>query len=183
VPWIEGLLARWDLMPQVGFGVGSVLYAVAIWFFGGVLYLALSGVLSSLLWDRLSMEVERGIRGTAALQSVGCVGTLWDTVLRGTFSCAIAVASFAFGCCTFGIAGVLLAGWLGLLDYTASPFIRRGVLFTGQFGRVFSLKGWRSFAIGAGVITLAPLVNVLLLPAMVVGGTLLYLDSESELSR
>ncbi len=178
VPLIEGLLSRWDLLPQVGFGVGSILYAVAVWVFGGVLYLSLSGVLSSLLWDRLSMEVERSVRGTASLQSVGCGGTLWDTVLRGAFSLFIAVGAFVFGCCTFGIAGIVLAGWLGLLDYTASAYIRRGVLFPAQFGRATSLKGWQGFALGSGIITLLPLVNILMLPALVAGGTLLYLDSE-----
>jgi hypothetical protein len=85
----------------------------------------------------------------------------------------IAFATILLGWLFFGIVGVVLAGWLGLLDYTSNAFARRGILIDRQFSSVRKLPGWGGFLVSAGVVALFPFLNVLLLPALVAGGTIL----------
>jgi len=78
-----------------------------------------------------------------------------------------------FATCTGGWLGPVLGGILSLFDFTAPYMLRRNLTFGKQWGHVFKLQGWFGFAVFGGIITLIPLVNILMLPVMVAGGTIM----------
>ena len=176
--WIESIGVHRAYSPLLG----NIAFIVLWWFASSILYLAIAGILSSFLWERLSLEIER-MESTLPVPEVkvGCGGTLYDTTIRAFMSFLVVLSALFLGWVCFGIVGVLLAGWLGLMDYTSCAFARRGVLIDRQFSAVFKCPGWKSFLLGAGVIALFPFLNVLLLPGLVAGGTLLV--GKSSLTR
>ncbi|MBX7133636.1 MAG: EI24 domain-containing protein [Fimbriimonadaceae bacterium] len=178
LPFSASLAQKWGVSAWLGATLGTVIYAVFWIFASGVVFLSLAGLLSSLLWDGLSIEVEKIERGYAADRAPALAGQIWDTLIRLPFVVFIVLSTLLFGWTCFGTAGVLLAGWLGLYDYTACAYLRRQVNFVGQFGRVFRSRAWFGFAVLAGLVTLIPFLNVLFLPALVAGGTLLCMNAE-----
>ncbi len=181
------ILARWWLAPifsdwiartgleSLTSGIlGQVAFTLLWWLIASMLYVGIAGVLSAFLWERLSREIEI-LEGTLPNPEarIGCAGTIWDTVIRSGISLFVGIAALLTGWLCFGIPGIVLAGWIGLLDFSSCAFARRGVLIGGQLRRIYGCKGWPGFLIGSGVISLFPLLNVLLLPALVAGGTLL----------
>ena len=74
---------------------------------------------------------------------------------------------------------LLIAGYVATLDVTASAFARRGFLLKAQRKRFFQLKGWPVFLLIAGVFTLLPFVNAILLPILVAAGTLMVARSKA----
>ncbi len=173
VPWVTSLVQSWGFAGSVGIVGGSALYIVLWFFVSGPVFLALAGLLSSLLWDRLGSEVEIREFGRSATEQISRLELVSDTIFRGLFSVFVAVCTLAFGWMCFGIFAVVLAAWLGLLDYSAGAFIRRGVIYPTQNISVWSCPGWFSFSLISGLITLIPFVNVMLVPVLVAGGTLL----------
>lgn len=180
VPVAAGLATSLGLPGWLGAGLGAVLYGLLWWFAAGVVFLFFAGILSSLLWDRLSAEVESLAGVSNSRTPPGCGLQLWDTLLRLPFTFLIAAATLIVGWTCLGLTGVLLAGWLSLYDYTACAYVRRHILFSRQFFRVFRNPSWPGFALASGLITLLPFVNVLLMPALVAAGTLLCADAEHD---
>lgn len=178
LPYAGDLAARLGLPEWVGASLGTLLYALVWWFASGVVFLFIAGILSSLLWDEVSRQVELRLTGRYADRSPGCAGQGWDTLIRLPFTASIAVATLVLGWTCLGVTGVVLAGWLGLYDYTACAYVRRSVLFPSQFIRAFRSPSWVGFALGSGFITLLPFLNVLLFPALVAGGTILCMEGE-----
>ena len=183
--WITPLAQDWIARAGIDRAYSSILGSIAFfvlwWFISSILYLGIAGILSSFLWERLSIEVER-IEGTLPTSEVkvGCGGTFYDTAIRAVVSIFVALSALFLGWVCFGLVGILLAGWLGLLDYTSCAFARRGILIDRQFKAVLTCRGWKSFVLGAGLIALFPLLNVLLLPGLVAGGTLLVAKSSTS---
>jgi len=180
VPWAESLAKSWGVAEFVGGAVGVVLYVVFWWFAAGIVYLGIAGLLSSVLWDRLSLEVEELVGSPPSGKGPGCLAAFLDTLYRLPFTVVIVFLSVVLGWACFGLVGVLLAGFLSLFDLTACAYFRRGVLFPGQWSRVFKAREWTGFALCCGVVSVIPFINVLLLPSMVAGGTLLCRDAESK---
>lgn len=177
------LFERW--LTQLGAGdyaraAGSAIYAVLWLFLSGVVFLSVAGMMSSLFWDGLSRRIEEKAFGSAPEAKHRMAIVAADSMQRMVFSIFAAVFAVLLGWCFFGIVGVVLAGWLGLYDYTACAFLRRGVTFSKQMGMAFRCKGWAGFALVAGLLTLLPFVNVLMLPSLVAGGTLLCAESFPE---
>jgi CysZ protein len=135
-------------------------------------FVLLCSLFSSLLWDRLAEQVEILAGGGAAGVSLARSVLLLDALAR--FALTLFVGALAFGCAfVIGpLAPLLAAALLGLLDFTAPAYLRRGRTLGAQWSRVFR---WKSlgFALTAGLLSLLPVVNVLLLPGLVAGGTLL----------
>lgn len=173
VPWVTHRIEDWGWAESIGWLGGSVIY-IAIWFFlSGPVFLALAGLLSSILWEDLGAAVEAREFGSAATYQLTKTEWVADTIFRGIFSVVIAGLTLIIGWTCVGVTGVFLAAWLGLLDYSSGAFIRRGTIFPTQNVKAWSCPGWFSFSIVAGLATLIPVVNVLLFPALVAGGTLL----------
>lgn len=182
VPAVDGFVQR-----QFAAETGAVLHWVAslamIIFLGlisGVLYLTLVSFFSSMLWEKLSLEVEAGISGERIEAKLATSTIVGDSISRGLTACVIALLSLCCGWVFFGIPAVVLAGWLGLHDYTAPAMMRRGILFGEQRRRLRYVRGKWSFLLASGLITLLPFVNVLMLPCLVAAGTLLVMDSEKR---
>lgn len=175
VPIAGNLAERWGVTRIVGTSIGTAVYAVVWWFVSGVVYLGLTGLASSLLWDKLSQKIELFERGVFARSAPSFGWQVYDTLIRLPFTIFIVFGSLLFGWFCFGIIAIGLAGWLGLFDYSACAYIRRNILFTKQFMVAPRAPGALGFILISGLITLMPVVNVLLLPAMVAGGTLLCL--------
>lgn len=176
VPRLAGQLDRLGLGERVTGGTAAVAYALLWWLLSGVIFVTMAGLLSSILWDRLSYEVERTVHDSPPKQDTNYREWLADALPRTAFAFLIFCGSL--GCFWIPPISVLLASWLCLYDYTASPYLRRDVSFIRQFGRVFGCKGWPTFALTCGLLTLLPLINVLILPALVAGGTLMVAESE-----
>jgi uncharacterized protein involved in cysteine biosynthesis len=181
VPALSRWIDSWGLGGIWGALLANAVYAASWVLLSGVVYLSLVGVLSSILWDRLSAEIERELGREAVAERLGCGAIAADAVYRALFSCAIAAACLIVGLCTLGLGSVVLAGWLGLYDYTAPSFLRRGATFPRQFSEAFECRGWAGFVLLSGLLTLLPLVNALMLPALVAGGTMLVVESEGAL--
>ncbi|HEY0867591.1 MAG TPA: hypothetical protein VGE01_09435 [Fimbriimonas sp.] len=179
VPAITRFLQRGDYLPDALAAVlGAVAYLVAWVFLAGVAFLAIASFLSSFAWDRLSAEIEELVAGVAAPSKLPMGVMLADSAGRTVFSISTGAAALCCGLWLGGVPGIVAAGLIALFDFTASAYVRRGVLFGGQWGRVFRLKGAVSFIFTAGLLSLLPFINVALLPILVGAGTLMVVDSE-----
>lgn len=158
--------------------LASLLFFVLFFLSSGFLYLTIVSFLSSMLWEKLSFEVEKERTGREVALKHTPSSAIADGLLRGFFALGFALVSMCCGWPLAGIPGVLLAGYVGLHDYTASAFSRRGMLLMDQRQHLRQLPSKGSFVVGAGLLTLFPFVNVLALPALVAAGTLMVIDSE-----
>lgn len=152
--------------------LGSILLAVLWIFLFSYALLLLIGLFSSLLWDGLSEEVERLAGGAPEPVRLTFGARALDSLARLVLALVVGVLALGLSLFLGPIAGWLAAGVLALLDCTAPAFLRRGRALPAQLGRVI---GWRGlpFVCIAGLLSLIPVANVLLLPGMVAGGTLL----------
>jgi uncharacterized protein involved in cysteine biosynthesis len=183
VPWLSGWLGGFGLAEGVGRLLAGAVYLVLWWFLAMTVFIGIVGLFSSFLWDRISIKVETVLRGEAAARGPGCAGQAFDSALRIMFAALIGILALLVGCITLGIGSVLLVGLLGLNDFTASYHVRRGILLPRQFGRMFRYRGWFGYMLSAGLLTLVPIVNVFMFPALVAGGTMMCLDSEASGNR
>jgi uncharacterized protein involved in cysteine biosynthesis len=173
-PWAQDWIGRIPILGYVSGLLGVLAFLIFWWLVSSMLYLGIAGILSAFLWEKLSREIER-MEGTLPdpEAKVGCGGIFFDTAIRTGITLVIAFASLLLGWCLFGAVGILLAGWLGLLDFTSCAYARRGMLIDRQLAVVYQCPGWGSFLLAAGVLSMFPVVNVIMLPALVAGGTLL----------
>lgn len=176
VPMLSSTLGRW-VDDRIAGGTATVAYAIIWWFLSGIVFVTIAGLLSSILWDRLSYEVERTVNPSPPKEDTNFAEWLADALPRAGFACLIFCGTL--GCFWLLPVAVVLASWLCLYDYTASAYLRRGISFARQFGRAFRCKGWPTFALACGLLTLLPFINVLVLPGLVAGGTLMVAESES----
>ncbi len=183
VPWLRGVVES-----KVGSGSsfsGPLQSLVSISYFliwlviAGFVFLLITSITSSFLWDELSQKVEESITGQAGRKSTLTNGRIIsDSISRGVFSIFIAIMSLLCGLVVPFVIPVLFAGWLGVLDYSSSYFLRHDRTVGQQWPVATKMKGWFGFQIGAGLLSLLPLVNVLMLPALVAGGTAMAVRSK-----
>jgi uncharacterized protein involved in cysteine biosynthesis len=134
-----------------------------------------------MLWEKLSLEVEFMTTGNRIETKLSTSKIVGDSVLRGSVALGVAMLSLCCGWTFFGIPAILLAGWMGLYDYTSSAYMRRGIVFADQPRQVRLLPGRFGFLVGSGLITLIPLLNVVMLPCLVAAGTLMVVEGEKGL--
>jgi uncharacterized protein involved in cysteine biosynthesis len=89
------------------------------------------------------------------------------------FAFGILLLALITGWMFLGAVGIVLVGWLGLHDFTAPASMRRGEPLWIQIRTVYQSKGWFGFLVCAGICASIPFVNIVLLPSLVAGGTLL----------
>lgn len=159
--------------------IANLLFAFLFMIVSGSLYLLLASVFSSTLWGRLSLEVELLATGKRIEAKLPAGAVARDTVERGFHAFFITLLSICCGWALFGIPSILLAGYLGLHDYTSAAYLRRGVIFPQQRKLVMRLPRYGGFLALGGLLTLLPIVNVLMLPCLVAGGTLMVIGGES----
>ncbi len=148
---------------------------------GAVAGLALALLLSAPILDALSQRVERLLRGAVPGHERGLRWEVAQSLKGAVFLVAAAPLVFFLG--LLPLVGPLLGLWWGayVLAYqqTDSPLTRRGLDFAGR--RLWH-RSWRWESLGFGLAGLAvlvvPFANLLLAPALTVGGTRLVLELE-----
>jgi uncharacterized protein involved in cysteine biosynthesis len=183
-----GAIAWMMLAPQAarwasGFGVsgwlGSLaasLLLIVVWvFLFSTLFVALAGVFGGFLWEKLAEEVEELDGGAAPAVKLSGGALATDSIARMFLAVFVGVAAL-IGALVSGplapVVGWAAAALLGLLDYTAPASLRRGRIL-GPQARQILRRSSVGFAAVVGVITLLPIINLLLWPVCVTGGTLL----------
>jgi uncharacterized protein involved in cysteine biosynthesis len=159
--------------PIATLGLGVILYLAFV-----PLFVTLAITINAFGWDQLSREIELLETGHAVDEHPPFHKVFVDGLRRQL----VALILFPVAACSgLWFLTVIVAAYLGLHDYGAPIFYRRDVYLSGQRRLVFRQKDWLTFALAAGVSTLFPLVNILLLPVFVAGATLMFLDSRSRL--
>lgn len=161
-------------------GIGAAVLWGVIWFFAaGPFFISVSAMVSSFAWDGLRREVEEEVlQGRSAEHEMEPANMIVDACVRVPLSLFFSLIVLIVTPLSFGLFGAFIAGWLGLLEYTSAAFHRRGVLIFGQlFFDAYRVKGWFTFQLLAGLTTMIPIVNIILLPALVAGGTIMVAES------
>lgn len=163
--------------------VAAILYVIVLWVFSGMIYIMICSLFSAFMWDRLCEEVEEKLGIFEKPQPIGCGILLADSLVRFIVAMFIAAFGFATGWMCMGITAIVSTGWMCLLDFTAPAYLRRGKPFWDQHREVYKLKGWPFFILCTGMLTLLPFINLILLPAMVAGGTMLRAQRRPSLHQ
>lgn len=174
--WVAGL----GLPEGVGWVTGSTLFAVVWVFVSGPLFLVAFCTVAVFAWDKLSRGVEIAVNGTAPALRLSASAILVDIAVRVFIAVTAGIVILVLGMVGLGLVGALIAGWMLLYDLTAATYARRGFNAFGQSRFVHHCPGWISFWLTGAVLSLIPGLNVLFLPAFVVGATLMVLDSERK---
>lgn len=155
--------------------LGTVAFVVLWLFLFSYVFVLLAGLFSGLLWDRLTHAVEMQAGGPTPAASLGCLPSLADSMGRLLLSGALGVGALLLSLFLGPLPGLLAAAFIGLLEYTSSAYLRRGHTLGPQMRRLLGRLDGPTllFALLAGALSLLPLIGVLLMPGLVVGGTLL----------
>ncbi|GAB4452593.1 MAG: hypothetical protein OHK0029_03800 [Armatimonadaceae bacterium] len=142
------------------------------------LFTALAGVFFPMFFDRLSLAVEETVApGSTIPNAPPPLGTaLRDTFARIVFNAFLTVGALLLSVfLPLGpIPWFIATGIIGLLDFSAPAFLRRGITLGPQTRHLLPPTGGTfGFAITAGLLLLIPIVGVFFLPGLVAGGTLL----------
>lgn len=161
-----------------GFGFVRIL-VYALWFLlFPFLFTAIVSVFYGFLFETLSRAVEETVApGEAIPDYRPGIGTqVRDSLARLLLNGALVVITLIISAVTHlgPIPWVFAAGFMGLLDFSASAFQRRQLFLGGQFRTLFSgQRGIVPFMVVAGLLTMIPFIGVLFLPGLAAGATLL----------
>ena len=177
-------LPGWLGLPPGGGGwwaaeILGTLAFVALWvLLFSFVFVLLAGMFSGLLWDKLSLAVEKiagADKASPTTVPLGCGAQASDTFSRLLLNGSLGVAALVLSVVLGPIPGLLTAALVGLLDFTSPAYLRRGHTLGPQMARLLPRPDRRTvgFAFTAGLLSLVPFVGVLLMPGLVAGGTLL----------
>jgi len=175
-PRLSNLITSMGLPDWAAGPMGAALYGVLWLFLAGPVFVAIATTISSFAWESFSEEVESLAGLSSPGVRIGRGRVILDSLGRMMFSLLISLAALCGG-----PLAILLAGLVGLFEYTAPAYQRRGILFGEQRRRVLSSRDWIAFLLVSGLITIIPVVNILMLPSMVAAGTLLCAEAERRL--
>lgn len=177
-PW---LAARFNWDPTWGRWALAALGMVASVFLFSPAFFTVAVLASALKWEGLSREVEE-MRFPAPTPDhrLSFRQALFDSWRRMPFGIVAGLISMVLS--FFGLfwLGALLVAFFATFDVTGPAFARRRVLFPGQVGPTLKCPGYFTFWLGCWALTLVPIVNILALPAMVAGGTLMVAEAERK---
>jgi uncharacterized protein involved in cysteine biosynthesis len=185
IPWLEQRLLPGRA--SVPFAL-VVLLTVGLWigtFVAGLVAgLAVALLLSAPVLERLSAKVEAYARGRAADAGGGLRWELAQSFKSALYFLGSAPLVLLLGLVPL-IGPVLAAAWgthALAFQLTETPLARRGLGFGAR--RAWHRR-WRAESLGFGaaglLALLAPCANILLAPALTVGGTLFVLELEDDL--
>lgn len=160
--------------------IGFVLVWLVLFSF---LFVLLVGIFAGLIFDRLSRAVEALTGGVSPPDTpLGWTRAVGDSLQRLLLSGTLGIAALVLSLFLGPSPGVLAAAVIGLLDFTAPAYLRRGLTLGPQSGRLLGKPDGATFgfALISGLLSLLPLVGVLLLPGLVAGGTLLVRRKEER---
>ena len=163
-------------------GIGESLLRVIAWIvwflLSPLLFTTIVSVFYGILFEALSRAVEETVAPGEVIPNYrpGILEQMRDTAGRLVFNGLVALTVLVIAAFVpFGPAlWVLASGLMGLLDFSASAFQRRGILFGSQFRALFPrAKGTLPFVVVAGLFVMLPIIGVFFLPGLVAGATLL----------
>jgi len=179
----------WQAVYYLLLAVVAVLVLVVVFF----LFTRIASAVASPFNDLMSEKTEQLVRGRFVETPFSILTVLKDSgrAISHSFKilglyCACLVAGLpllfvpGIGSFLYAAAGVLLSAYMFAFEYLGYPMDRRRFSFSEKRrflrSRIRSIMG---FGLGNLAVASIPLVNLLLIPAAVVGGTLLFLDLSS----
>lgn len=186
IPYVEGLVLRG---PGRLTDVTALVLTIALWAgaiaAGLVLGLAVALLLAAPVLDVLSRRVERLVRGEVVDRGAGLSWEVLQSLRAALYFLAAAPGVWVLGLVPF-VGPPLAIAWAGFalaFQLTDPPLTRRGLDFRARLAwhrryRVESL----GFGLLGVVFLVVPLANLLIGPALAVGGTLLVLEFEEGLA-
>lgn len=186
--WLSGLPDWLSWLETVFWWIGVVLSTLAFCY----VFTLLANLIASPFNGMLSAKVEELITGRAPASGMSLAAEMADgvfgelrrlrwyggrAVLLGLFSLVllfIPVANLAIAPLWFIFGAFMLS-----FEYLDQPMANRGMAFPAKIARLRARR-WRHLGFGS-LVTLAtaiPLANLVVMPAAVVGATLLYLDTD-----
>lgn len=186
--WLAGLPGWLEWLETLLWWIGVALCTLAFCY----VFTLLANLIASPFNGLLSAAVERMVTGDAPESGMSLAGEMLDGVvgelrrlryylaraaLLGVLTVVLLFlppANLAIAPLWFVFGALMLA-----FEYLDQPMANRGLRFDAKIARLRAHR-WRHFGFGA-VVTLAtaiPLANLVVMPAAVIGATLLYLDTE-----
>jgi CysZ protein len=149
-----------------------------------IVYTGLTLFIGDPFYEKISERVEGRLGGVPNAVNLPFWRELWrslrESVRLVAFSAAVAVLLFlggllpAVGQTVVPVIGALIGGWALVVELTGIPFARRGLRLRDR-RRVLRRNRWLALGFGVSVFVcfFIPLGAVLVMPAAVVGATLL----------
>ena len=171
-PRVEQLLERFAAPGAILHWAAGAL-VVLVWVLASsYVFLFLGGIFASFLWDPLSKQVEELDGGSPGDSPLTFGQMTNDTIVRSVVAAVLAIAGLIGSLIFTPIFGWVLASFLALCDYTSPACLRRGWTLGPQVKRMLNGRGVMFGAL-TGLVGLLPVLNLLLWPAAIAGGTLL----------
>lgn len=172
--WVGGLI-HWA--EDASFSVTLIAAIVLSIILFNPLFLVVASIVSGMRWERLSLECEEFVTSGPVLNHrFSWASSMADLLRRLPISLGAGLIATIMGFVGLGWLGAGLVGLAMTFDVTGPAFARRGVQFPGQVGPTFQCRPFVGFWICCWLASLFPVVGVLLLPAMVAGGTLMVAE-------
>ncbi|KEZ76990.1 sulfate transporter CysZ [Salinisphaera hydrothermalis] len=189
--WLAGLPTWLAWLEDVLWWLGMIISTLAFCYF----FTLLANLIASPFNGMLSARVEKLHTGHEPNSGMSIAGEMWDgligelrrlryyasrAALLGLVSLVllfIPVANLAIAPLWFVFGAFMLA-----FEYLDQPMANRGLPFDAKMQRLYA-RGWRHLGFGS-VVTLAtalPLANLVVMPAAVIGATLLYMETDYPL--
>lgn len=186
--WLAGLPHWLAWLENVLWWLAMVLCTLAFCY----LFTLLANLIASPFNGMLSARVEQLRTGNEPNSGLSIAGEMWDgligelrrlryyatrAALLGLVSLVllfIPVANLAIAPLWFVFGALMLA-----FEYLDPPMANRGMAFDDKMQHLYA-HGWRHLGFGS-VVTLAtaiPLANLVVMPAAVIGATLLYIETD-----
>lgn len=155
-----------------------IVVTIILFFVSGTIFFALNGILSSLLWEELSYQAELAAFGNAPREKTTFARGLADSAARLPSTIGWTVLGMALSLTPMGLGAAWPNGQLSLTDFTAPAYARRKCYYPAQKVRANRLRSARSFAWTAGFVSLIPILNLICLPGLIAGATLMVRQEE-----
>ncbi|MEQ1935188.1 MAG: EI24 domain-containing protein [Fimbriimonadaceae bacterium] len=154
-------------------------FFIAWSFIAGPIFFGINGMLSSILWDKLSLKVEQRVFGNAPEAKTTLGRALADSLARLPLTIGVSLISAILGFTPLAWLSAWPVGWLCLYDFTSCAYARRGLYYPAQKAASSRLPKAREFALGCGILSLIPLLNLICLPGCIAGATILVRKGET----
>jgi uncharacterized protein involved in cysteine biosynthesis len=135
-------------------------------------FLILGSGFLALVFEPLAREIEKALGDAPPQASLRLGPIVLDTLARLALNGFLALLGFGLGLILGPIPGICVAALIGLLDYTAVAFLRRGIGLKAQWGILLKKPDVHTllFAVISGLLSLVPIVGLLLAPGLIAGG-------------
>ncbi len=186
--WLAGLPDWLTWLEDVLWWLAMIICTLAFCYF----FTLLANLIASPFNGMLSARVEQLRTGNEPNSGMSIAGEMWDgltgelrrlryyasrAAILGLISLVllfIPVVNLAIAPLWFVFGSFMLA-----FEYLDQPMANRGMTFDDKMQRLYA-RGWRHLGFGS-VVTLAtaiPLANLVVMPAAVIGATLLYIETD-----